>query len=882
MLAKTSLRSSLGLLFFLVVFTAGCGGNDFSNFVDTTGSDLAASQSSLEPGQVVYGRLTVMPVMANLKAQDRKIILHLKEFLTGRGMTVSEGGEVVMWPASSGGQWRIRTDSEMVSADADGRFSLKVPPSGSQTIQLFHPTDTNLQPVTTTFSALSTDPNNPRTVIVPLVFPGPCGMTEGDDEFCGDSVQARYQPPDFVPGQDKQGQVYWGIRHMRLGTYPPPEDHLVKTASLTCPQFDGTLSPDNLGQSLYDFLVDTGDVFSPGRPFSANSTNIKYINSTCDLNVLDGTCPNENPMSDVEYKAFATGGFDSEQKNIPQFIAFLQRQLKDDDRLLLFPALSLNETPETSCLINHKGRMCGMFQVGDVSLDIGEVITAGHRGTLIVHSGQIGSFTVHNNGVFGITSVRELTNSVGVVLSSPALHLDGGLETIQHYEPYTITNANQKKHHVYVADRVINFKIPDSAKPGEETLYSFVVDNATVTLRFTVSDVTVDPPSVQLALGKSQIFRVKFAGTTPPNATFKWSLQNGTGSLVPQGFHDSQVFYTPNSNVTGEDILDLEVTTTDSAGQSSLLGNAQAKIRILDGKVTITPESTSLSKGESHSFKADLDPVPNGQIIYEWSLANNSGTLNTTSLDTTIYQASNSPNLPSTDTLNVVVKVDDGSGVPVEYGRAEAAISINDGNATISPGGANLYTGTPDGESLSFTASVSGDQHGLGLIYKWESTKGFGTIQNGDMATMTYTVTPGLQPPLTDELKLTVYLDDPAGPLTFATDSVPLNINKKIYYVTNITDVKIIDGRYYIGTWFVAPVEPDAVRAIIEVIEHVPPFIPSFVGKFHIWNQGDTDSIVDDNWVLITAGSSGNADNAAAVKAYHDSIQGKAQVEIDY
>lgn len=102
---------------FLFLVGSGCGGD--SDFSVVGG---VVRETGLTPGEVLYGRLTVIPVLAVLDDKQREILATLQGDWVGPELKVSRNGEMVVWPGSPGSQWRIKIGDQTVLADNTGYF----------------------------------------------------------------------------------------------------------------------------------------------------------------------------------------------------------------------------------------------------------------------------------------------------------------------------------------------------------------------------------------------------------------------------------------------------------------------------------------------------------------------------------------------------------------------------------------------------------------------------------------------------------------------------------------------------------------------------------------------------------------------------------------
>ena len=618
-----------------------------------------------------------MPTFLVVNDADRRAALLSRDLLQERGLILSENGDVVLWPEKAAGGWLVDIGGTQVLTNADGTFSVTLAQNGLTQGEMSLPNSPNLSPVNFDLALLSTNPEQPTDLLLPLPFGGGCGM--GEDDFCGDNVSARYSPPTYDPNSGATRFSYditpwWGVERRRLGTYPPPESHLREFSAKTCPQFDG--------------------YFADG---TAAATGENYFGSTCDLNVLDGACPNENGKSDLEYQQFAGGltavdaalnkdtalgivaGYIHSVRNDP-LNAIILGPLGSgvpEDQMLTPPEDS--HKFDTSCIKNHKGRQCGMFEAGDVSLDIdGKVVRGGEEVRVYVAKGSTGTFIVHNNGVFGYTDVRDVGEGPVTLYVEPAETV-GNARRLEHFEPSTETNGNllAKKPHTYVPDREISYGVSENAEVGEETIFTFSVDDQMVTLIFEIqSDVRITPNEALLGVGDSQTFTAEVPENIKDSASYEWSLNNGNGFLSSTS--GTEVTYTVLNSVEApaSDTIKVEVTV-----DGEVFGTATAQIRISDVEIFITPDSAALLPGDVQIFSATVLGITD-TIVYEWLSLNGFGTFTSPDEETTDYTVLNSVTPPQKDTLRLNVYSEDAQGNRTFQGFEEVEVDIEaDANA---------------------------------------------------------------------------------------------------------------------------------------------------------------------------------------------------------
>ena len=449
---------------------------------------------------------------------------------------------------------------------------------------------------------------------------------------------------------------------------------------------------------------------------------------------------------------------------------------------------------------------------------------------------------------------------------------------------------HKKKPHRYIPDQEIGFQVAEDAEPGSTYSYDFIVDHKKVSLAFAISDFTVVPESVKLDSAQTQTFMVEYFNghAPPPGARYQWSLAMDSGTLEQAGDQPTKVLYTPAPGSLGSDTLTVKVFVGDGAG-SSLFGEAQAQIELSGGDVKITPLTASIPRGTSREFKASISPEPSSPVTYHWMSVGGFGTLTGADLATVLYTGNSNDNAPLRDILSVVAFVEDGNGQPQEYGRSSAEVTITDGYATIAPSSASMYTGLPEGETGAFSVAVGGPTNGLDLLYQWQSLNGHGTVANGDQASCIYTVNPGLQPLVTDTLQVKVFLDDPVnGPVLFASDSVDIRIDGKVFFADGqVVVVAHPMDRSSAKVVITVPFDADAQSVTITVVESNPDFIPSVVGDATSWSAGEstTDDYFGDNsdaYSHVVVSNIGPNSNLGARTAFMAGVQAIGRVFIRY
>ena len=124
-----------------------------------------------------------MPTFLVVNDADRRAALLSRDLLQERGLILSENGDVVLWPEKAAGGWLVDIGGTQVLTNADGTFSVTLAQNGLTQGEMSLPNSPNLSPVNFDLALLSTNPEQPTDLLLPLPFGGGCGM--GEDDFCG-------------------------------------------------------------------------------------------------------------------------------------------------------------------------------------------------------------------------------------------------------------------------------------------------------------------------------------------------------------------------------------------------------------------------------------------------------------------------------------------------------------------------------------------------------------------------------------------------------------------------------------------------------------------------------------------------------------------------
>ena len=144
--------------------------------------------------------------------------------------------------------------------------------------------------------------------------------------------------------------------------------------------------------------------------------------------------------------------------------------------------------------------------------------------------------------------------------------------------------------------------------------------------------VSVSPSSVTLGAGQAQQFTATVTGSS--NTSVIWSLSSAVGTVTSSGL------YTAPSSISGTQTITLTAT---SAAQTSATGTAS--ITLAPVSVTVSPNSTSLSAGQTQQFTSTVTGSSNTSVT--WTLSPAVGTVTSGGL----YTAPSSISTSQTVTL---------------------------------------------------------------------------------------------------------------------------------------------------------------------------------------------------------------------------------------
>jgi hypothetical protein len=471
------------------------------------------------------------------------------------------------------------------------------------------------------------------------------------------------------------------------GTYPPLERDILTN----CPQFNG---PTDLA-SLNPLAAALNGALAQVEQSSGGA----YFGSTCDMYVLDATCMNERPESDAELLSFLAvaknpilspsnqlfsavgGGVVKLVTLIPGGTLGPGGSLDPRSPVALeLPAVLVDKDfkdgGQIHCVNNHRGRMCGQFLKGDLSIkdaasgliastnagrdlpQLATILTGRPLPTelnLRVPAGDRGTLTVHNNGTYGVTLVYpqdqnpaqvSFTAETLGVAGVPSLQtISGNIQRLLHFDKEPPPNfveiplpGRAHKSFRYATDRTLNYAVPANATPGQKSSFSFVVDDSSVAVSITVgSPVEISPPSAQIALTKTEPTPFSFSGPAIQELAdyvqslqsngvvtvgYRWSVTGSAGGTVSNGLQQGTTVESTAINVqylknpaaqTGQtDELKLEVLIKQ-LGQTTVFGSATATVTMGEGgRVSLAPASLNVRPAQNVPITASVQNIPLG------------------------------------------------------------------------------------------------------------------------------------------------------------------------------------------------------------------------------------------------------------------------------
>jgi len=431
----------------------------------------------------------VFQPVAVVEESKRAQLIQNKSEVEIEGVRVSPDGQFVAWPTSPAAGWTAQLGTQSVLVDVDGTFAFQPPTDGATEGSLLHPSDPTIAYRFTT-AQLAQAAGAP--LVLPVYFPGPCGMQRGDilDAFCvpRPSVSPRSQlrpklegiaPSTLRPAP----RFFQNEREMKsgpLGSYPNPViggDAIDTKAKLEkCPDTDGVLA--RLGD---------------------DAASLRYFFSTCHDFVQTNACLNENAGADILRIGSAIG-----EAALP--FPFNQQVASTPLVLLRIPNPNPNLTISLHCYRNHKHRNCSQINLGDVACKLpnGTLVKPTGLstaitfllsiigpegvgfGTVEVPPGGSQTVTIHNNGAFGITKVSRIRNGMAGDLTGSSMATRNGVREIRHYLPldYAPPFGSEIDATAYIPDQVVKYTAPATAQDGQVDSYLFLVDDRYVIISF--------------------------------------------------------------------------------------------------------------------------------------------------------------------------------------------------------------------------------------------------------------------------------------------------------------------------------------------------------------------------------------------------------------
>jgi streptogramin lyase len=620
---------SIVLVTLMMIILGGCSGGSTGSSAsspatpsgESTGqaiqSPLLASPGATLQGRVVYRTAMLIPPSA------REGVLADRAVIEQSGHTLNEDGSIVSWPDVAADGWTVSYDGATYLTSADGSF--QIPRGTSFTGTVTHPSDASLSQ-TFTLADLSPGGQAVAPIVVLVGFGGPCHMngTHGDECHQFDPVTARKTRKSAsdespVGGADDPHPLVCAA----LGSYASQDTSKCEISNGS--GIGGALS--NLDQK-YDYFH-------------------YYWNSTCDLRVREGLCPNENRVSDSErLLRLASSG----SSLVIAVLDFLNSDRSDPGG----PSIHT-----IHCYANHRGRDCQELVPGDLSVLAASRIvvatdafgnipgpaaapqascpTAGEKGPAVVevHAGDRVSILVHNNGNWGETSVdrdaaRTLKGGFKTESFIKRVAIDGSQLQIQHYDADALAAWNKRSEaadqgpdsSIYKTDRALTYIVPSSAEEGQIDGYTLHCDGVFLHLLFKVVALptppspdstptptptpaptpvalSISPPNPSAAVGGSIAFLA--IGGTPP---YTWALSaNPSGATIDP----STGVYVAGNTPNAVDVVEL----TDHDGAS-----ASVNVRVNPPSGFVTEFVAPTPPGASHAAPGEITVGPDGALWF--------------------------------------------------------------------------------------------------------------------------------------------------------------------------------------------------------------------------------------------------------------------------
>jgi hypothetical protein len=155
-------------------------------------------------------------------------------------------------------------------------------------------------------------------------------------------------------------------------------------------------------------------------------------------------------------------------------------------------------------------------------------------------------------------------------------------------------------------------------------------------------DVTITPARVNLLplsgtvkLGEELEFRANVTEAEGGDDAFeyRWWTSGNHGVLRDAVGHEGtefsssrdRVVYESSGDSSGEDVIIIEVFLIDNTNRIRM-GADTSTVQVADIEVTITPSSSTMWPSQAVTFRAEVDPMPEGTLYYRWTTSGNHGT----------------------------------------------------------------------------------------------------------------------------------------------------------------------------------------------------------------------------------------------------------------
>ncbi len=300
--------------------------------------------------------------------------------------------------------------------------------------------------------------------------------------------------------------------------------------------------------------------------------------------------------------------------------------------------------------------------------------------------------------------------------------------------------------------------------------------SATVNL-VPVVGMSINPPSVSLLAGQSQLFAVSLTGTT--NSGVTWTVSpNNVGSFVNGTYTAPSTINSPQT---------ITITATSQADPTK---SASATVNLVPVVgMSINPPSVSLLAGQSQLFTVSLTGTTNSGVTWTVSPNNVGSFVNGT------YTAPSTINSPQTITITATSQANSAKSASATVNLVPVVgISINPPSVSLTAG-----------QQQSFTTSVSGSTN---TAVTWTvSPNNVGSFVNGTYTApstlnspQTITVTATSQADPTKSASATINLV-PVVAVTMTPPAVTLSTSK-----SQILTVGVTGTTNTAVTWTISPV----------------------------------------------------------------------------